>query len=244
HDFPIEPTADTLSFYVVYMCHFIKPKSVNSYLSGICNQLESFYPNVRTARNSQLVTKTLMGCTKLRATPTIRKSPLTRDQLSNMRHDIGPSPTHDDKCFLGIAFSTFHGVMRLGENTWPDNTNLQDYRKVIRRSTVSTTPSSASFLLPGHKADRLFEGNRVLLNETKADDDPVRAFKSYLDSRNALFPLNPELWLLSSGQIPTRCWFLNRLHSLIPDRNISGHSFRSGGATALALAGIPPHLIE
>lgn len=44
HDFPIEPTPDTLS---VYMSHHIKPASVDSYLSGICNQLEPFYPNAR-----------------------------------------------------------------------------------------------------------------------------------------------------------------------------------------------------
>jgi hypothetical protein len=30
HSFPIEPSPDTLSFYVVYMCHYIKPKSVKS----------------------------------------------------------------------------------------------------------------------------------------------------------------------------------------------------------------------
>ena len=34
HKFPIEPTADTLSFFTVYMCHHIRPSSVDSYLSG------------------------------------------------------------------------------------------------------------------------------------------------------------------------------------------------------------------
>ncbi|KAJ3805252.1 hypothetical protein F5876DRAFT_91577 [Lentinula aff. lateritia] len=46
HDFSIDPTTDTLSFYIIYIHHFIKPKSVSSYLSGICNQLEVFYPNI------------------------------------------------------------------------------------------------------------------------------------------------------------------------------------------------------
>ena len=32
HDFPVEPTADTLSFFTVYMCHHIKPSSVDNYL--------------------------------------------------------------------------------------------------------------------------------------------------------------------------------------------------------------------
>ncbi|KAF8580258.1 hypothetical protein K439DRAFT_1648243 [Ramaria rubella] len=46
HDFPVEPSIDILSFYVVYMCHHIKPQSVSFYLSGISNSLEHFFPNV------------------------------------------------------------------------------------------------------------------------------------------------------------------------------------------------------
>ena len=55
HNFPIEPTEETLSFFVVYMSTHIKPDSVNSYLPGICNQLEVYFPNVRKNRNSILV---------------------------------------------------------------------------------------------------------------------------------------------------------------------------------------------
>lgn len=36
HDFPVEPTPDTLSFFTVYMSFHIKPNSVDTYLSGIC----------------------------------------------------------------------------------------------------------------------------------------------------------------------------------------------------------------
>ena len=43
HDFPIEPTPDPLSFFTVYMCHHINPLSVDTYLSGICQQLEPYF---------------------------------------------------------------------------------------------------------------------------------------------------------------------------------------------------------
>src|SRR5882762_3206589 len=55
HTLPIDPTPDTLSFFVVFLCTYIKPDSVNSYLSGICRQLEAFYPDVRQNRKSLLV---------------------------------------------------------------------------------------------------------------------------------------------------------------------------------------------
>jgi hypothetical protein len=32
HNFPVEPTPDTFSFYTVFMCHHIKPDSVDTYL--------------------------------------------------------------------------------------------------------------------------------------------------------------------------------------------------------------------
>jgi hypothetical protein len=47
HNIEVEPTADTLSLYTVYMSHHIKPDSVDTYLSGICHQLEPYFPNVR-----------------------------------------------------------------------------------------------------------------------------------------------------------------------------------------------------
>src|SRR5882762_9886622 len=47
HDLPVEPTPDTLSFFIVFMSSHIEPKSVSSYLSGICQQLEPYSENVR-----------------------------------------------------------------------------------------------------------------------------------------------------------------------------------------------------
>ena len=40
HHLSVEPTPDTFSFYVVFMSHHIEPRSVQCWLSGICQQLE------------------------------------------------------------------------------------------------------------------------------------------------------------------------------------------------------------
>jgi hypothetical protein len=52
HDMPEEPTHDTLSFFTVFMSHQIEPRSVSNYLSGICQQLEPYFPNIRPARHT------------------------------------------------------------------------------------------------------------------------------------------------------------------------------------------------
>jgi hypothetical protein len=243
HSLPIEPTPDTLSFFTVYTAHYIKPKSVLSYLSGICNQLEPFFPEVRTHRHHWLVTKTLAGCRKMFPSATSRKRPVTRAELADISRQYASSASFDDTLFLAILLTGFHGLMRLGELTWPDNKKLRDYRKVIMRNSVQVQPKSFQFTLPGHKADRLFEGSLVLIQSTKLDDNAWDPFTKYLALRDQRFPLRAELWLKKNGSIPTRTWFLRILHHHLSG-DIGGQSLRAGGATALAEAGIPPHMIQ
>ena len=59
HDLPIELTPDTLSFYTVFMSHHIEPWSVWNYLSGICQQLKPYFPNIHPSCHSPLVDRTL-----------------------------------------------------------------------------------------------------------------------------------------------------------------------------------------
>lgn len=59
HNKPADPTPDTLSFYIVFMCHHINPKSVRTYLSGIVYKLELYFPEIHQARSSLLVKCTL-----------------------------------------------------------------------------------------------------------------------------------------------------------------------------------------
>jgi hypothetical protein len=93
HDFPLQPTPDTLSLFTVYMCHHIKPTSVSTYLSGICQQLKPYFPQVRSARNSALVHRTLQGCRRLSATPTSRKCALTLADMETVVNTLSDSLT-------------------------------------------------------------------------------------------------------------------------------------------------------
>ena len=55
HLLPVEPTPQTLSYYTTFQSFHINPKSVDSYLSGICNQLKPFFPGVHLHCKSALV---------------------------------------------------------------------------------------------------------------------------------------------------------------------------------------------
>lgn len=247
HELPPEPTADTLSFFVVYMSHFIQATSVQSYLSGICHSLESLYPDVRAARNTSVVKQTVAGCIKRSSKLTTRKTPLTANDLGRMRgkYDNG---TYDDLLWLAILFTGFNGLHRLGELVWPDLRSEQDYRKVIPFSSLRWSADPCphyTYHLPGHKGNRFFEGNTVMITRRRDCGDALPVMESYMARRNtgARTRCHPALFVREDGTIPTRSWFMSRLRANFGTA-YAGHSVRSGGATDLATRGIPDSIIQ
>ncbi|KAI0323361.1 hypothetical protein GY45DRAFT_1216373, partial [Cubamyces sp. BRFM 1775] len=243
HTFPLDPTPDTLSLFATYMCHHIEPRSVDTYLSGICSELEAFFPAVRSARSTPLVTRTMRGFKRLRSKPIVRKRALTRDDLIRAVASSGTSRSHDDLLFTAILLTGFHALLRLGELVWPDRAELQSYRKLSMRASVKLSDNAFEYLLPAHKADAFFEGSRIIVRGTTTTPDPLSMFRAFLTSRDNLFPLRAELWLRANGAVPTRSWFMQRLRRIFP-RDVAGHSMRAGGATSLAAAGVPPASIQ
>jgi len=241
HHRPIDPTPETLSFFTVFMCHHINPKSVDNYLSGVCNNLEGYFPHVRASRNSALVSRTLAGCKRLYGRPTRRKRALTRDDLLIVHNDLAHSQSHDDLLFLTLLLLGFNALLRLGELVWPDKTTHRSYRKLSLRTSVRLHPNNYSFSIPASKTDRIFEGNRIIVKDHTAPN-PLEPFLSYLNSRDSLFPYRAELWLREDGSIPTRGWFLKKIISYFP-QDIAGQSIRAGGATDLASRGFSPDAI-
>ncbi|KIK32344.1 hypothetical protein CY34DRAFT_101701 [Suillus luteus UH-Slu-Lm8-n1] len=244
HHRAVEPTEDTLSFYVVWLSHHIEPRSVDSYLSGIVNRLETHFPHVRQARQSLLVTRTLKGCKRRLSKPVRRKQPLTLEDLALVVDTLASSNSYDDLLFVTLLVTGFKTLQRLAELCWPNAKRHQSYRKVPLRHTLTLTSTSASYTLPHHKSSTLGVGCEILvLGEPGGRVDPLRLLESYVAARDGLFPHHPQLWLAASGTIPTRAWFMRYLRRFFPP-TISGHSMRAGGATALAASGVAPALPE
>ncbi len=55
--------------------------------------------------------------------------------------------------------------------------------------------------------------------------------------------LHSALWLRANGNIPTRSFFIRKLHFFF-DKEIGGQLMCAGGATFLAKKGTPPSLIQ
>jgi hypothetical protein len=243
HDLPADPTPETLSFYTVYMCHHVNPRSVNTYLSGISQQLETHFPAVKESRNSTIVRRTLQGCMRMRGSTTTRKRALTVDDLQLVVNHYHDSSSHDDLLFVAMIFTGFFGLLRLGELTFPDDTSLQNWKKVTRRNTVNVQDDRYEFLLPGHKADRFFEGNRIIIPALRFNHNPLHHFQQYITSRDTIHPISSPLWLTAAGTVPTRSFFISRLR-LFFKSDVAGHFMRAGGATSLAEHGVSPAIIQ
>ena len=180
HDYPLDPTPNTLSLFTVYMCHHIKPRSVGTYLSSICHQLEPYFPDVRISCNSALVHRTLQGCKKIHAVPTSCKQALTITDLETVVNALSSSTNFDDHLFLAQLLTGFFTLFCLGEMTYPDDPSLRDPRKVTKQNSVHVDDSSYTFFLPGHKANRFFEGNTVIICKNTHKFDPHMHFLTYL----------------------------------------------------------------
>ena len=246
HNLPVEPTPDTLSFFVVFMSHQIEPRSVSSYLSGICQQLEPYFPNVRTSRHSPLVDRTLKECLRLRGSAVSRKRALTFNDLFLVLTDLSSSIQHDDLLFKAMLITGFFALMRLGELTFPNDIKLRNWRKISKHSSIIISHDQYQFHLPSHKADPFFEGNTIIVKEKQyCDINPLSIFKTYLlvSSRDHLHPLSSPLWIRKNGSVPTRNFFITRLRHYF-QKDVAGQSMRAGGATSLAEHGVPPSLIQ
>jgi hypothetical protein len=243
HAIPVDPTPETLSYYVAFQSSFINPKSINSYLSGICNQLEPFYPQVRKNRLSALVTRTLAGTKRRHGVAVVRKAPLSVTNLFHVTNTLAASYAHDDLLFKAQLVTGFTGLLHLGDLTFPDNIANRDFRKITLRTSLEWMPNAFTFWLPTHKSDTTFEGNCVVIRKIVGAPDPIPLMQSYIASRDRLFPLHANLWLLANASVPTQTWFIRRLQVFFPP-DIAGQSLCAGGATALAEASAPPELIK
>ncbi|KAG1861930.1 hypothetical protein C8R48DRAFT_748304 [Suillus tomentosus] len=225
------------------MSAHINPRSVDNYLSGICSQLEEFYPTVRSVRRSPLIARTLKGAKRRYGVPVNRKLPLTLADLKLVQDSLPHPLSFDDNLFLAQLVDGFHALLRLGELVWPDNKALRRHQKLTLRTSVVIEADYHSYVLRTHKSDRQFEGATIVIRQSSRNPDPHQAFKQYLQRRDQLFPFHSTLWLRSDGSVPTRSWFLRKLRQFVPS-TIAGHSMRAGGATSLAAGGVPSHQIQ
>jgi len=172
HNLPINPTPETLSYYITFQSSHISPRSVESYLSGICNNLESFSPKICFNHAVALVKCTLKGALCHHSHPTKHKAPLTTTILQSIFSTLQSSHDHDDMLFLSMLNMGFPMLLHLGEMFISDNSQLQDPCKVFLCNSLIWVGNDYEFLLSAHKSNTMFKGNCVHIAKIIDAPDP------------------------------------------------------------------------
>jgi hypothetical protein len=154
HNIALTPTPDTFSLYIVWMYSYIRPSSIDSYLSGICNKLEDKFPNVHKVHHSQLLQQTLAGCKHCFNHTVTRKQLLSHNNLYIVFLCYHGSTDHDDILFLTQLHFCFETLQCLGELVWPDSVKLQSYNRFPMHHTVEIDRNTISYMLPLSKTDK------------------------------------------------------------------------------------------
>ena len=243
HNLDPAPSENIFSLYISYQSAFVNPRTVSSYLSGICHALEPDFPHVREVRRSSLVTRTLRGAMRSRGRAVDRVPAITTADIRAILSSKETGVSFDASLFRVLLLTGFFGLLRLGEITSPSNPHFFDPAKTVRRSSVAITSSTYEFFLPANKTDPFFEGNRIIIRSTTDDINPYPRFISYLSLRDTRFPFHTQLFLTSHGEVPTERWFLAKLHQHLP-KAFGAQSLRAGGATWLASIGTDTTTIQ
>jgi hypothetical protein len=134
----------------------------------------------------------------------------------------------------------FYGCHRAGELISKSKT--PEWRKIIKRCSLSFTDDRAQYTLPYHKGDRFYRGSEVILAHQEVVD-PVDLLKLYVGKRDHLHGACAALFLREDGSAPSRSWFESIFFSLV-NREYGGHSVRAGSATYYAGLGIAESILQ
>jgi hypothetical protein len=163
------------------MSHYIEPRSVNSYLSGICNQLETYFPDIWTYRKSALVKQSLKDFKRLFSQPVHRVSALSIEDIDRTRCRYVSIPFSQQSIISCRPRRRFFWTPSPGRTYRPrrpsSSFNPQIYNLRVRRPLYVT--------LRSHKADPFFEGSIVHIAARDDTVDTLAVLSAYLHSRDA-----------------------------------------------------------
>ncbi|XP_048237153.1 uncharacterized protein LOC125379160 [Haliotis rufescens] len=183
------------------------------------------------------------------STPVKKKEPVTCDTLKKLVSISGKTPSLLDLRFLTMSLLSFAGFFRFSEVV------------NIRRSNIKFKDGFMSIFVENSKTDVYRDGRHVLIAATGSDLCPVNMLNRYLIAGNVAETSNEYIFRQLSfcksvqkyvlkGQKPlsytrAREIFIEKFKLIGEDvKKVGLHSFRSGGATAAANAGVTDRLFK
>src|ERR1700722_12702289 len=180
-----------------------------------------------------------------------KRPPVTIEQLYALRNGLDLTNSFDVSVWA-VACIAFWSCCRLGELLIPSPNTFDAVKHVARNTTLSLSSVNdthyASLHIPWTKTTGV-DGAIISITSRKDPSCPLVALKHHLRCNMdvpAAAPFFSYRTNTGSWSPMTRTWFLTRCNQIwaaagLPE--MSGHSFRIGGATHLLLSGVSPDIV-
>ena len=251
---PLPLKEDTLCFYAAYRLKTVKYKTFKGDLSA----LRSWHIDMGlhwVVSKMRILERVARGGRRFRGDSSLtdEKQRITVKKLEKMLLFL--DPTDPVYATLRAAFCTATlGLLRCGEFALSGASEFAKW-KLPKESDVKmfpnwNKPSRMEIVIRASKADPFRRTVTVAIGATVANVDAVREVRDMLMTRWQNNPaLQSDDYLFKVGDKPlTRKVIISALDTLTKrcgfQGKFSGHSFRKGGATSLALAGCPDSFIR
>ena len=238
-------TETNLIFFCTHLSQRIAHNSIKCQLSGIsyhCSMLGYQFDTTNMVRLHYLLRGIKKCCTSSQSRRT--RLPITIMHLQTILRFLQRAPLseNDKKLWWSASTLAFFGLLRVSEytSTWvrryqPNITLAKSNISFNFNNTIMTVSIKVS------KTDVFRAGCRIHIGSTNNMLCPVNAMRLYLASRT--IEVGP-LYYFSDNSFLTRGRMASFLTQCLRNINLNTHSFRIGGATALAASGVPAATIR
>lgn len=224
--------------------------TIQACLSAIRHYATLAFQDISQFNNMGLLQMMMKAVRKLPRAPVVKRPPITHDILALVIKHIGTD--NEDRLMLIAAYTlALQCLMRSGELTVKTH-DTQPYLQIKHIAMDLTHAKRYKLIIPwGDKSNR---NQLVPINvlRTQQATCPVHAMHQYIHARQLKGTCLPHLPLFMThrGTPLTAARFSTVLRAVLHTADVpnaedyGGHSFRRGGATEMAAAGIEDSLIR
>lgn len=244
------PTFPTQTHHVaLYLQHLAEQTKSKSAAEEAVNALAWVHglAGINSPTNNPVVQKTLQGLKRTLAKPVQKKKPITKGMIENIVADTNSHPSLANIRLATACLLAFSGFLRFDELIH------------IRACDITIDGVMAKIHIPRSKTDQFRQSSEVVIARSSSKTCPVNMVERYM-SMAALDKGSEQLIfrgitntkagekLRPSGGLSyttLRELFKKKLSELgYPNEQFGLHSLHSGGATAVANAGVPDRLFK
>ena len=175
----------------------------------------------------------------------IPRQPITLPQLRRLVHFIQYNTynPHDSAMLTSVVTLAFFGLLRVSKYTSPTRASYDPAHTLLYSDIFLTSPLRvAAIRIKASKTDPFKSGCIVRVGVIQDDVCPVTALHRYHSSH---LSCQGPLYVFSSSVFLTRNHITSLLRTCFPNApTINSHSFRIGGASAAASAGVANSTIQ